>query len=205
MYIQSTFSQVRSFLIEGDRQYSFQTPHLSARPPRWYIISPPFTVLALWLEGESIETIFSALPANKRSQRRPGLQTWLQGVSEDSTWTDQFAKFYDFMSNCVKFFLPWVLRAARPLAEVSGQPERPWGEWARFVELGVDSTWSVRLIDGGLVAERAVARQIGHAFDELMLNTEPTIEQVQQVLIEIIGSDDSAVTQVLEWYRQRET
>ena len=162
-------------------------------------------VLALWLEGESIETIFSALPANKRSQRRPGLQTWLQGVSEDSTWTDQFAKFYDFMSNCVEFFLPWVLRAARPLAEVSGQPERPWGEWARFVELGVDSTWSVRLIDGGLVAERAVARQIGHALDALMLNTEPTIEQVQQVLIEIIGSDDSAVTQVLEWYRQRET
>ena len=44
MYIQSTFNQVLSFLIEGDRRYSFQTPHLSARPPRWYIISPPFTV-----------------------------------------------------------------------------------------------------------------------------------------------------------------
>ena len=43
MYIQSTFNQVLSFLIEGDRRYSFQTPHLSARPPRWYIISPPFT------------------------------------------------------------------------------------------------------------------------------------------------------------------
>ncbi|MDP6496008.1 MAG: methyltransferase domain-containing protein, partial [Dehalococcoidia bacterium] len=27
------------------RRYSFQTPHLSARPPRWYIISPPFTPL----------------------------------------------------------------------------------------------------------------------------------------------------------------
>ena len=45
MYIQSTFNQVLSFLIEGDRRYSFQTPHLSARPPRWYIISPPFTTL----------------------------------------------------------------------------------------------------------------------------------------------------------------
>ena len=159
-------------------------------------------VLSLWLAGESIETIFAALPANKRSKRRPGLQTWLQGVSEDSTWTDQFAKFYDFMSNCVEFFLPWVLRAARPLAEISGQPERPWGEWARFAELGVDSTWAVRLIDAGLIAERAVARQIGQAFDELMLNTEPTIEQIQQALIEIIGSDDRAVTQVLDWYRQ---
>ena len=39
LYIQSTFNQVLSFLIEGDRRYSFQTPHLSARPPRWYIIS----------------------------------------------------------------------------------------------------------------------------------------------------------------------
>ena len=162
-------------------------------------------VLALWLAGESIETIFASLPANKRSQRRPGLQTWLQGVSEDSTWTDQFAKFYDFMNNCVEFFLPWVLRASRSLAEISGQPERPWGEWARFVELGVDSTWGVRLIDGGVIAERAIARQIGQALDALMLNTEPTIEQVQQALTEIIGSDDRAVTQVLDWYRQWET
>ena len=32
MYIQFTFYQVPSFLIEGDRRYSFQTPHLSARP-----------------------------------------------------------------------------------------------------------------------------------------------------------------------------
>ena len=31
-YIQSTFNQVLSFLIEGDRRYSFQTPHLSTRP-----------------------------------------------------------------------------------------------------------------------------------------------------------------------------
>ena len=162
-------------------------------------------VLALWLAGESIETIFAALPANKRSQRRPGLQIWLQGVSEDSTWTDQFAKFYDFMNNCVEFFLPWVLRAARSVAEISGQPERPWGEWARFVELGVDSTWGVRLIDGGVIAERAIARQIGQALDVLMLNAEPTMEQVQQALSEIIGSDDRALTQVLDWYRQWET
>ena len=109
------------------------------------------------------------------------------------------------MNNCVGFFLPWVLRAARSVAEISGQPERPWGEWARFVELGVDSTWGVRLIDGGVIAERAIACQIGHAFDALMLNTEPTIEQVQQALITIIGSDDRAVTQVLDWYRQWET
>ena len=57
MYIQSTFNQVLSFLIEGDRRYSFQTPHLSARPPRWYIISPPFTYHGFITDrdGETLE------------------------------------------------------------------------------------------------------------------------------------------------------
>ena len=32
LYIQSTFHQVRSNPIEGERRYSFQTPHPSARP-----------------------------------------------------------------------------------------------------------------------------------------------------------------------------
>ena len=32
LYIQSTFNQVLSLLIEGDRRYSLQTPPLSARP-----------------------------------------------------------------------------------------------------------------------------------------------------------------------------
>ena len=72
-------------------------------------------VLHLWLAGASYETIFAELPANRQSKRRPGLQTWLQGVSEDSTWTDQFAKFYDFMSNCVEFFLPWILKSCASL------------------------------------------------------------------------------------------
>ena len=161
-------------------------------------------VLDRWLAGESIETIFAALPANQRSQRRPGLQTWLQGVAEDSTWTDEFAKFHDFMSNCVEFFLPWVLRAAQPLTEIDMQPERPWGEWARFVELGVDSTWGVRLIEGGPIVERAIAGQIGRQLEALTLTTKPTIEQVHQVLFEILRSDDQAVTQVLDWYRQWE-
>ena len=37
------------------------------------------TVLELWLVGEPIENIFAALPTNMRSQRQPGLQTWLKG------------------------------------------------------------------------------------------------------------------------------
>ena len=164
-------------------------------------------VLDLWLAGESIDTIFAALPANQRSRRTPALQTWLSGFAGESTWTEQFAKFYDFMSNCVEFFLPWVLRAARPFTEVDGQPERPWTEWALFAELGVDSTWGVRLIDGGAIpdSERGVAREIGQRLDALTLTSEPTIEQVQQVSIEVIGSDDQYVQRILRWYRERES
>ena len=162
-------------------------------------------VLDLWLAGESIETIFAALPANQKSTRRPGLQTWLQGVAEDSTWTDQFAKFYDFIDNCLRFFLPWVLRAARPLAAIDMQPERPWDEWARFVELGVDSACAVRLIDNSVIADRTVLHEIRQRIDELTLVTEPTEAQVQQVLVEIIGGDDQAIGQVLDWYRQLKT
>ena len=159
-------------------------------------------VLELWLAGESVETIFAALPANKRSQRSPGLQTWLQGVSEDSTWTDQFAKFYDFMSNCVEFFLPWVLRAARPLAEIEGQPERPWSDWARYLELGTGSTWGSLLIDGGAITERAVALQVGQRLDALVSDSEPTVDQVQQILTETLEGDDEIMGQVLSWFRQ---
>ena len=161
-------------------------------------------VLDSWLAGESIEAIFAALPTNRRSKRQPGLQTWLQGVAEESTWTDQLAKFYDFISNCLEFFLPWVLRSAQHLAGISGHPERPWGEWAKFAELGVDSMWGVRLLDGRVTAERSIARRIGQKLDELTLTAEPTIERVQQALTEIPGIDDRTVNQVLQWYRQRE-
>ena len=158
-------------------------------------------VLDLWLAGKSFETIFAALPANRRSRRQPGLQEWLQGISEDSTWTDQFAKFYDFMSNCVEFFLPWILRASRPLAEIYGQQERPWSEWARFVELGVDSTWGSFLIDEGAITERAVALQVGQRLDALGPDNEPTVEQVRHVLTETMEGEH--IEQVLSWFRQR--
>ena len=69
----------------------------------------------------------------------------------------------------------------------------------------MDSTWSVRLIDGSLVAERAITRQIGQVLDALVLNSEPTVEQVQQALIEISGSDGIAVTHVLDAYRKWRT
>ena len=159
-------------------------------------------VLDLWLAGKSFETIFAALPANRRSRRQPGLQEWLQGISEDSTWNDRFAKFYDFMNNCVEFFLPWILRASRLLAEIDGQQERPWSEWARFVELGVGSTWGSLLIDEGAITERTVALQIGQRIDALGPDNEPTVEQFWQVLIETMEAEH--IEQVLSWFRQGE-
>ena len=160
-------------------------------------------VLDLWLGGESLENIFATLPSTQRSRRRPGLQLWLEGVPEDSTWTDQFAKFYDFISNCVAFFLPWVLRAARPLAEIDNQPDRPWGEWAHFTELGLDSTWGVRLLAEDVVTERAEARIIGRELDALGSVGEPTSEQVHQALTEVLKDRDDIMGPLLSWYQQQ--
>ncbi len=161
-------------------------------------------VLNLWLGGESLEDIFAALPSTQRSHRSPGLQLWLEGVPEDSTWTDQFAKFYDFMSNCVAFFLPWILRAARPLAEIDSQLDRPWSEWARFTELGIDSTWGVRLLDEDVITERDEARIIGRELDALSSVGEPTVEQVHLALRETLKDRSDIMQPLLSWYRQQE-
>ena len=144
------------------------------------------SVLDLWLAGKSLEDIFASLPSVKRSKRSPGLQKWLEGVPEDSTLTDQFAKFYDFVNNCLEFFLPWVLRAARPLAEIDDLPERPWNEWARFVELGIDNTRGVQLLEEDVLNDRADARRAGQRLDALVSDGEPTVEQVQMVLMEVL-------------------
>lgn len=156
----------------------------------------------LWLAGEPLEQIFAALSSNKRSNRKPNLSLWLEGVSEDSSWTDQFANFYDFMNQCISFFLPWVLNAAQHFAEFDDQPERPWREWARFAERGVDSTWSIRLMDDEVITERSDAREIGRRLDYLMSVEHPTIEQVQQDLAEAMGDNSQVVDRVLNWVQR---
>ena len=156
-------------------------------------------VLSRWFSGEPIDDIFAQLPSNLRSSRRPTLQAWLQGVIEESTWTDHFAKFYDFMDNCIEFFLPWVLRSARGLAELDSLPDRPWNDWARFAELGVDSIWAVLLLEEGLVSERALARRVGKRLDDLPIVSEHT---VGEVLFEEVGIGRTAAENVLELYGQ---
>ena len=159
-------------------------------------------VLNRWLAGEPIETIFAALPTNQRSKRHPALQTWLQGVPEDSTWTDQFAKFSDFISNCLEFFLPWVLRAAEPLEGIDGRLERPWSQWADFVEFGVDNYWAAKLVAAEMVTERPVAREIGQRIEASVSDNIPTMEQIQHILNEVMEGDTETVRRVLSWFQQ---
>ena len=157
-------------------------------------------VLDLWLSGKSYEAIFPEIPANQHSSRRPRLQDWLAGMPEDSTWIEEFAKFHDFMSNCIEFFLPWLLRAARPLEEIDGHPERPWLEWSRFVELGVDSDWAIHLLDDDIIENREIARTVGQQLNERSPEGKLSIEDVRQVLLEVLGEDDQAIAAVLNWY-----
>ena len=159
-------------------------------------------ILRLWLKGESLEDIFRALPSNKRSKRNPKLDEWFEGVSNDSEWNDRFARFYDFISNCVKYFLPWVLRASRLLAIIDGKRERPWGEWARYVELGVDSAWGSLLVDEDQFVDRAIAFQVGRQLDHLGHVGELSFEQFWQVLIDKIEPNE--MDRLLSWFRQRE-
>ncbi len=82
MYIQSTFNQVRSFLIEGDRRYSFQAPHLSARPPRWYIISPPFTLLLGLTKGQRVPSataveLWLGISTDEAIRIKPSRDRWI--------------------------------------------------------------------------------------------------------------------------------
>ena len=159
-------------------------------------------VIDLWISGKSYEAIFPDIPSNQRSRRQPRLQEWLAGVLEDSTWIEEFAKFHDFMSNCIEFFLPWLFRAARPLEEIDEHPERPWLEWSRFVELGVDNNWAVRMLDDNVIQEREAARTVGKHLDTKSSQGELSTGDVQQILREVLGEDNQTISVVLDWFHQ---
>ncbi len=159
-------------------------------------------ILRRWLKGESLQDIFRALPSNRRSRRTPRIDEWFEGVSNDSEWNDRFSIFCDFINNTIKFFLPWVLRASRLLATIDGQRARPWREWARYVELGVDSAWGTLLVEEEQIVDRAVAFQVGRQLDNLGLVGELALEQFWQVLIKEVEPNE--MDRLLSWFRQRE-
>ena len=160
-------------------------------------------VLDGWLEGKSIEVLFSEIPSHRRSSRRPNLQAWLRGVSTDSSWNDQFTKFNDYISDCFEFFLSWLLNAVQPLAEMDNHPERPWLDWARYVELGVDSSWAVKMLDAEIITDRGVARAMGKRFDEFENSLNVSFEQVFHAVSSLAGLGESDVLQVATWYQQQ--
>ena len=157
-----------------------------------------------WLEGKSLEGIFAELPSNQRSTRSPNLRTWLQGVSTDSTWNDQFTKFNDFISDCFEFFLPWLLNAAGIIAELDAHPDRPWLDWARYVELGVDNMWAVRVIDDEISIDREVAREIGLRLGELEQNGTLSVARAVNLASAFLGHDRAVIAKVSDWFREQE-
>lgn len=158
-------------------------------------------ILDSWLAGESIETIFASLPRIQRSRRKPNLESWLKGVTEDSTWTDEFAKFHDFVRECLEFFLPWLLRAAQTLMDQEGETNRPWRQWAQFIEFGVDSPWGAFLREERVLADRSLARLVGRRLDQL--ERQPTSKQVTQIAQETLGDDSQLANQLIAWFSLR--
>ena len=149
-------------------------------------------VLELWLEGNSVESIFTELYSQKESKVKPDFKTWKQGVSEDSEWNNRFEQLYSYMESCVRYFLPWILRASQPLAKINNQQELPWNEWAQFVESGVGSTWGSFLFNEEVITDRAEAFQLGSKLDELMPNDTPTVEQAGLLIPRIKPSKTSS-------------
>ena len=161
-------------------------------------------VLDHWLRGTSIENIFAELPRNQKSTRRPALEFWIRGVPENSTWNDQFATFWDYVNNCLVFFLPWVLRAAKNFAELDNQLERPWNDWARFVELGLDNTVGADILEDNIASDRETAREIGLRIEALPGGLPNPSDQARRIFQTLAGTDSSDLPRFLDWYRRRE-
>ena len=96
------------------------------------------------------------IPSKAHSTRHPSVQLWLNGSAGDNFWDEEFDRFSEFVDSTMKHFLPWMMRGAREIPEISGQPGKPWTEWASFLELGVNSSWAIRLIRDEIITDRTV-------------------------------------------------
>ena len=109
-----------------------------------------------WLGGDQLQDVFATTPSKAGSTRHPSVQLWLNGSAGDNFWDDEFDRFSEFVDSTITHFLPWMLRRAGEISEISGQPGKPWTEWASFIELGVDSSWATRLIRDEIITDRTV-------------------------------------------------
>ncbi len=160
--------------------------------------------LDMWLAGKSTVEIFSSLSNNKNSRRQPDLETWLEGVSDESSWTDRFADFHNFVNDVFGHFLPWILRAARYLNESGEDCEQPWSDWANFVEFGVDNELAVQLIDDGVVTDREKARALGHRVSEVLELDDPVAPELEIFWKEMVFSPSPHLMELLDkWTGER--
>ena len=143
-------------------------------------------VVTGWLSGDQLQDIFATTPSKTRSTRRPHVQHWLNGIAEDNSWADEFAKFSEFVDGTMTLFLPWMLRAAQQIAELEDHPEKPWNKWADFLELGVDNSWAVRLINDEVITNRAAARRVGQDLEERGQTPDPNSVDLPNDVYEII-------------------
>ena len=176
-----------------------------ANPRSRPVVKPDDFELALdmWLAGKSAVEIFSSLSNNKNSRRQPDLETWLEGVSDESSWTDRFADFHNFVNDVFGHFLPWILRASRYLNESDEDCEQPWSVWANFVEFGVDNELAVQLIDDGAVTDREKACALGHRVSEVLERDDPVAPEVEIYWKEMVGSSNPRLMGLLDkWTRK---
>lgn len=95
------------------------------------------------------------------------MQEWLDGVSEPTSRDEDLDKYYDFISQVVQSFLPWVCRAFEILQQFFEieVTRREWPLYADFVENGVDTLWAVSAITSGCPVSRTAIAPFGRAIE----------------------------------------
>lgn len=126
-------------------------------------------VIRSWLVGDRMDRIFAQLPFVLRSTKLPKIGEWLQGVSEPTARDEDFDKFYDFVSQVLQSFLPWMCRALGVLQQFfdCSLVRREWSIYADYLEYGVDTGWAVSAMAGRCPVPRTVVAPVGRAIHEL--------------------------------------
>jgi helicase len=123
-------------------------------------------VLEAWLRGESAEDIFAALDSTRNSTRSPRFGDWIDGGGMDqngtlSDWYGDLDRWAEWLRAVPETFLPFALRAAEQLAPLletgansQSRPRRPWADWARFFEAGMNSELALGWKEAGAPGTR---------------------------------------------------
>jgi helicase len=168
-------------------------------------------VIESWIGGVPLDQMFHSLPANQRSKRKPQLDLWLQGVSDESQWEDVFEQFTDFVHSVLENYLPWLLRSASilaPHANLGG--ELPWTDWASQVEKGVSHPWAIWALDHGAPTDREALMHVARSLHAAEITPElaspgdaSTVLPILESAMEPLQTGSplaGAVGKILDWY-----